>query len=501
MKKQNRRQFLKTTALGTSALLTTGCLESNNTLSSVIPAKAGTLTKQSKRPAKKPNIIYIYTDQQSASMLSCAGNKYLKTPAMDYIAENGIRFTRAYTTNPVCSPARVSLMTGRFPGSFNDNNGNPARENTGAMRIGQISDEIKNTTIAAFLKKADYELIYGGKEHLPKELTPKALGFNDITNDQREKLAQKTANFIKSDHDKPYFMIVSLINPHDICYMAIRDFIEYDPDKRFVKSIRKGKIEIDTLDRALQMPEGVTEEEFYEKYCPPLPPNYEPQKDEPKAIDYLLDQWYFRRQARDRYTDKQWRRFRWAYCRLTEFVDNKVQTILDAIKQSGAEENTLIIFSSDHGENDSSHRLQHKTTFYEETANIPFMAMFRGQIAPGQVDNKNLISNGLDLLPTVCDYAGIKGKADPRGRSLRPLFEGKKTNWRDTLGVESEIGRMVVSKDKLKYIRYDAVEKEERLLDLKKDPHETKYFTNNPKYANKLKQLRNSLDNEWFPVI
>ena len=72
----------------------------------------------------KPNIIYIYTDQQSETMMSCSGNKYLHTPAMDYLAENGMRFTRAYTTNPVCSPARVSLMTGRFPGAFNDDKGN-----------------------------------------------------------------------------------------------------------------------------------------------------------------------------------------------------------------------------------------------------------------------------------------------------------------------------------------------------------------------------------------
>lgn len=482
MKKQNRRQFLKTTALSASALMTGGCLESNK-----------------KYPAKKPNIIFILTDQQSASMMSCAGNKYLKTPAMDYIAENGIRFTRAYTTNPVCTPARVSLMTGRFPGSFNDDKGRPARENKGAMRIGEISEDIKNTTIAAFLKKADYDLIYGGKEHLPKGLTAKALGFNDISNDQRQKLAEETAKFIKSARDKPYFMIVSLINPHDICYMAIRDFAKYDPQKRFAKNIKKGNIEVDTLDKALQMPEGVTEKEFYEKYCPPLPPNYQPQKDEPKAIDYLLDKSYFRRQSRDRYTDKQWRRFRWAYCRLTEFVDNKVQTILDAIKESGAEENTLVIFSSDHGENAASHRLQHKTTFYEETANIPFMAMWKGQIPAGCIDDKNLVSNGLDLLPTVCDYAGINGKSDPRGKSLRPLFEGRNVKWRETLGVENQIGRMVVSKDKLKYIRYDAVEKEERLLDLKKDPHETKYFTNNPKYKTKLNQLRKSFDNEWFP--
>lgn len=84
-------------------------------------------SENQKQDAKKPNIIYIYTDQQSASMMSCAGNEWLKTPAMDYIAENGIRFTRAYSPNPVCSPSRVSLMTGRFPGYFNDKDGNQAR--------------------------------------------------------------------------------------------------------------------------------------------------------------------------------------------------------------------------------------------------------------------------------------------------------------------------------------------------------------------------------------
>jgi choline-sulfatase len=143
--------------------------------------------------------------------------------------------------------------------------------------------------------------------------------------------------------------------------------------------------------------------------------------------------------------------------------------------------------------------MEHKTTFYEESANIPFMAMWKGQIKPGRIDDKNLVSNGLDLLPTVCDYAGINGKSDPRGKSLRPLFEGKKVKWRNTLGVENEIGRMVIDKDKLKYIRYDAEGKEERLLDLKKDPHETTYFTNDPKYAAKLTRLRKSFETEWFP--
>jgi len=355
-------------------------------------------------------------------MMSCAGNKYVKTPAMDYIAENGIRFTRAYTTNPVCAPARVSMMTGRFPGYFNAKSGKQARENSGTMNIPEVSEEVKNTTIAAYLKKAGYNIVFGGKEHLPPSLSPKALGFNDITDDQRDILADEAARYIKKEHDKPYFMVVSLINPHDICYMAIRDFAKTEREKNLVK---RGVVECAMLDSAMKMPEGVSEEEFYEKYCPPLPPNYEPLKNEPEAIDYLLDQWNFRRMARDHYTDKQWQHFNWTYCRLTEFVDSKVQTILDAIKQSGSEENTLVIFSSDHGENNGSHRLQHKTSFYEESANIPFMAMWKGHIPMGRVDDSHLVSNGLDLLPTVCDYAGIKGVSDPRGKSLRPLFEGK----------------------------------------------------------------------------
>jgi len=472
-----RRDFLKTTAISTSLLFTADCLKS---------------AKQC--PEKKPNIIYILTDQQSASMMSCAGNKWLKTPAMDYIAENGIRFTRAYTTNPVCSPARVGMMTGRLPGSFNDNNGKPARENSGSMKIANISDEVTNTTIAAFLKRAGYDLVYGGKEHLPKGLTPKDLGFNDICDNQREKLAQEAAKYIKGKHDKPYYMVISLINPHDICFMAIRDFAESEYKKKL-----SGRIEIAMLDRAMKIPEGVSEDEFFEKHCPPLPPNYEPQKNEPKAIDYLLDQRNFRRNAREKYTDKQWRHHRWAYCRLTEVVDSEIQMILDAIKQSGDEEDTLVIFSSDHGDNDSSHRLEHKTTFYEESANIPFAAMWKGHIPAGQVDETHLVSNGLDLLPTVCDYAGVKGASDPRGKSLKPLFEGKDVKWRDTLGLESEIGRMVVDKDKLKYIRYDAAGKEERLLDLSRDPHETTYFTDDPKYASKLAGLRKSFDSKWFP--
>jgi choline-sulfatase len=445
---------------------------------------------------KHPNIIYIFTDQQQANMMSCAGNKWLKTPAMDYIAENGVRFTRAYCTNPVSVPSRTSMMTGRFPSTFKDINGNPVRENDLGLTVPSVSEEILNTTLPAFLKRAGYDLFYGGKTHLPKPLMPQNLGFNIITKDEREGLAKDADEFLKQKHDKPFYLTLSFINPHDICFYALRG---HTTNKNEIKYIAHAYKETAALDSALKLPEGVTEEEFFDKYCPPLPPNFEPQKDEPKAIHKLLELRPFRLYAREHFTDNQWRLHRWAYARLTERVDAQIQTVLDALIATNQLENTVIIFSSDHGDMDASHRMEHKTALYEESANIPFMVMWKGHIAGGRVDSTHLISNGLDLLPTVCDFAGIKGVADPRGKSILPLVEQKKTNWRKTVGVETEIGRMVVSNKKLKYIKYDAVGIEEQLFDLKTDPYEMTPVTNDPKYTFSLINLRRIFSRYWFP--
>jgi choline-sulfatase len=161
-------------------------------------------------------------------------------------------------------------------------------------------------------------------------------------------------------------------------------------------------------------------------------------------------------------------------------------------------ENTLIIFSSDHGDMDAAHRMEHKTALYEESAGVPFLVMWQGHIRGGRVDSTHLVSNGLDLLPSICDYAGIKAVADPRGKSLRPLIENNQVKWRKTLGVETEIGRMVVSENKLKYMKYDAVGIEEQLIDLKVDPYEMAHVTKDAKYKKELIILRRSFQKEWF---
>ena len=444
---------------------------------------------------KKPNIIYIFTDQQHANMMSCAGNQWVKTPAMDFIAENGVRFTRAYCANPVSVPSRTSMITGRFCGAFNDKNGNQARENDLALTIPAISDEVRNTTLPAYLQKAGYDVFYGGKVHLAKPLQPQNLGATIISTDEREGLAADAAEFLKQKHEKPFYLTLSFINPHDICFMALRDYTTSPLERNYVGRATK---EISALEKSLQIPEGISEEEFFNKYCPPLPPNFEPQQGEPEAVRKLLQIRDFRMQAREKYDEKRWRMHRWAYARLTEQVDAQIQTVLNALIETNQLENTVIIFSSDHGDMDAAHRMEHKTALYEESAGIPFMVMWKNQIKGGRVDSTHLISNGLDLLPTVCDFAGIKAVADPRGRSVRPLLEQTKTDWRKSLGVETEIGRMVVTEDKLKYIKYDAVGIEEQLIDLKSDPFEMTHVTNDKKYKIKLKKVRKEYNQVWF---
>lgn len=131
---------------------------------------------------RRPNIIYIMTDEQSASMMSCTGNKWLKTPAMDYLAAHGTRFERANTTNPKCVPARVGMMTGWFPGEF------------GVRKTGSFRDDGRTgyaqNNIGAQLKHAGYDLAYGGKVHLPEQLEPESLAFEVISTDRKGVLAE-----------------------------------------------------------------------------------------------------------------------------------------------------------------------------------------------------------------------------------------------------------------------------------------------------------------------
>ena len=433
----------------------------------------------------QPNILVIMTDQQHANMMSCTGNNFLETPAMDSLASSGVRFTRAYCTDPVCIPSRFSLMTGRMPLDIGLRGNYPEKADN-------IPDQIKKQGAGWLLKEAGYDVAYGGKKHFPK-LSAEDLGFDYITDDERDILPKVCAEFIQQDRNKPFFLVASFINPHDICHMAIRDFAQTDFDYAILENCKK---ELEVLDQALKFPEGVSEKDFFAKYCPPLPDNFQPQKEEPEAIKKLLELRPFKKDARKYYREKDWRLHRWAYCRLTERVDRQIGRLLKAVRENDKNQDTVIIFTSDHGDLDSAHKMEHKTAFYEEATNVPLI------ICDPQNQNQGFeihqpVSNGLDLLPILCDYAGIKVPQGLKGISLRNYVINN--NWqseREYIPVQSELGFMIVTKN-YKYQLYDEGNNREQLFNLKEDPGEMKNYAKDPEYADVLEKHRDFFKNEW----
>lgn len=419
---------------------------------------------------RPPNILIIITDQQHADMMSCAGNKHLNTPAMDSLARDGVRFTNAYVTNPVCVPSRISMATGVMAGRLGVLN-NGVRAN--------VPLHVANNSLGKLAKRAGYDTFYGGKVHMCPELNPLNAGYDEYFKDQREALPGACIDFIERKRDRPFFAVASFINPHDICF-AYRAYAGV--------SVR-GKQSVEHLYRqASKLPL---------EQLPPLPDNFRIPELEPDAIDL-----YSKANAvtpagkmRKVYDRRQWRIYRWIYCRLTEQVDRHIGRILSALERNGLDEKTVVIFTSDHGDMDACHRLASKGRFYEQSVRVPFLMRYKGKTV-ARVDD-SLVSSGLDLLPTVCDYAGLEPPKGLFGKSLRPLTESAKNQaLRDYIVSENHTGRMLRSVG-FKYCVYREGELRESLIDMRADPGEMKNLAAVPEYADALHRHRRYLT-QWI---
>jgi arylsulfatase A-like enzyme len=429
-------------------------------------------------PGSKPNILFIITDQQHAGMMSCTGNPHVKTPALDSLAANGARFELAYAPNPVCVPSRASMLTGIMPsrlGIETNNDYGKGRKN--------VTPEILAASLGQVFSQAGYETVYGGKQHLP--MTMEKAGFREIEKDAGMKLAETSAAFLRQSHEKPFLLVASFINPHDICFMAISD--EKKPGKI------KGPA---ALMEAMELPAGVSRAEFFEKICPPLPGNFEVPNDEPSEI-LASDPRTFRAYVRNDWTEEQWRMHRWTYARLTETVDEQIAVVLKALRESGLEKNTLVVFVSDHGDMNSAHRLEHKSVFYEESARVPLIVSWKGVTQPGLVDRKHLVSTGLDLIPTFCDFAGVPKPASLKGRSVRTLAEGgTPESWPNTVVSEGGNWRMLRS-ERYKFTAFRSGKIREMLTDMQKDPGEMRNLATDPEFSSVLVEHRQLLK-DWY---
>lgn len=450
--------------------------------------------KESHDPDLSPNILFIMTDQQFAGMMSCAGNTYLHTPALDRLAAAGMRFELAYSPNPVCSPSRTSMMTGFFPSTFGVTNNRDARDAV-------IPGPVLENTMGKLLQRAGYHCVYGGKTHWARGLDMESCGFDDMTRNERDELADKCAEFLHSKPEEPFFMLASFINPHDICYVEIDATIAYYGLPEFAP---QNRVERQKIADAEQLAEKARADGIYDSLCPPLKSNFELTEnlpgillensaaepgEEPAASDVY---YYMHDHVRNHWTENQWRMHHWIYHRLTEDVDRQIGTVLDALRQTGLDKNTVIIFTSDHGDMDGSHKMVHKTQFYEEAARVPFIIAGPG-ISQG-VDRQHLVSSSVDLLPTFCDFAGTDIPEGLHGRSIKPLTQGEPpSDWREFVISETGLGRMVRTA-RYKYCKFKGGKPDEMLIDMEKDPGEMKNLAGIEQYGEVLEEHRRMLN-------
>ena len=389
----------------------------------------------------RPNILFVCTDQQSAGAMGCAGNADLKTPAMDKLAESGVLFENAYCTDPVCTPSRSSLFTGRMPhetGVTENHLGIPQRYRS--QELGTVFDN------------SGYDCAYAGKWHLPEPSITDGHGFEKICGFDDNNIVDACIEFLQADREQPFLLSAQFDNPHNICEWA----------------------------RHQPLPWGNLSELPIEE-CPNLPTNYAIPPFEPTEIRPAM--------ANDRYamgamidaSPEEWRRYRSGYYRLIERVDRQLGRILDVLHEESLAEETVVVFTSDHGDGQGAHQLCQKWWLYEEIVNIPFIVSYPPETADVARDTDHLVSNGLDIFPTVCDYAGVDPPEGLDGRSVRRVAAGDpERKWREYVVTEvfssstdhEPLDGRALRTEQYKYIVYDRGRYREQLFDLEADPGE-----------------------------
>jgi len=432
-------------------------------------------TSCSEKLPEKPNILLIITDQQSSeSMSSVLGDQYLNTPNMDFLAEHGISFSNAYCSNPLCMPSRSSMFTGRYPHEL----GIQANEN-------KMLDPEKFPLFGAMFKNAGYETGFIGKWHMAYDIKESEThGFSFLAQNKvggvDSLIPGAAKEFFNIKRNGPFLLVVSFINPHNICEWARGD----------------------------KLPEGEIGIYPPEDQIPPLRSNHAPSKNESDIMNIMRASYQESRVFPvAEFDNEKWRHYIWAYYRMIEKVDSHIGEVLKSLKESGLDKNTVIIFLSDHGDCQGAHGWNQKTVFYEESSKVPFVISYHS-IKPAKSDF--LVQTGIDLLPTLADIANISIPETLPGISLKEIvINGKSGREREYIVVSDKFiqgepingykpepeGRMIRN-DRFKYWIYDEGNEKESLFDLQKDPGETINIAKEPAYANELEYFRSKLS-EW----
>lgn len=429
---------------------------------------------------QKPNIIFILADDLGSSELGCYGNTFNETPNLDKLASEGMRFTQAYSAAPICSPARAGFITGQYPArvGITDFLGNEAP---------RYLDPAKYYTLNEALSAGGYHTGIIGKWHLDTKFS------NPIGNPQQhsfdEVIGSETKYIADGDYFYPYDKIATYTTGSDGEYLTDRQcndaagFIERNKQKPFFLYV--SFYSVHTL---LDAPEGLVKkyrDKFDTKYGAGAAAKF---YDDPKNERH-----------EGKHQDNPY------LAAMIERIDNGVGHIMETLKKTGLEKNTLVVFFSDNGgvagfANNGILRLG-KSWLYEGGIRETLIARWPAVIKAGSVTDAPVC--GIDFYPTFLEMAGLKNKPGNiiDGKSILHVFKGSKWQGREALfwHYPSETGKWVprmcsaVRMGHYKLLYFYAAKRTE-LYDLSKDPSEENDISaSNPA---KVKELKAALD-KW----
>ncbi len=419
------------------------------------------------RGKRRTNVVFIMTDDHGAWATGAYGCPEIRTPNIDRLAAGGARFTRAYACTPVCSPSRMTYMTGRLPSHHHVQDWLRPVDSYGERSRFWLAG---HPTWSEALARAGYVLGMSGKWHMGHDEQAQA-GFTWWNTVPGGGGTYRDPVFVRNGRRARM---------------------------KGYKTDLVGDGALEFLARAAGRPFVL----FVPFYAPHTPYNYQPERyrrpyetaeftcfpDEPRHPwqNPSLHRLFHNRDARQ------------AYSALITGMDHNVGRIVRFLEQTGQRDNTLIVFTADQGWNAGHHGVWGKGNgtipfnMFEESIRVPMIWNHPGEIAPGQTLDP-LVSN-YDFLPTILDYLGVPAPEDPKrvGRSYAAWLRGERPEWRRRLYFEYCYVRAVRTEN-LKYIERTR-EWPSELYDLEADPGEKTNRIDDPAYGRRLAALRKDLE-------
>ena len=450
--------------------------------------RTASLGKGGSGGGRRPNVIFILTDDHRWDHLSCAGHPFLKTPNLDRLATEGARFANTFVTTSLCSPSRASFLSGLYAHSHGV--------------VNNFTDYPADLpSFPRALQTAGYETAYIGKWHMGEQSDERRPGFDYwVThkgqgqyydtefnvNGRRQvkkgyythRVTDMAIDWLQQEHDKPFLLILGHKAPHT----------PFTPEEKYRHIY--DDIEIEYPETAFML-EG-----------------------KPEWVKERIDTWHgiygplygFRKEFPDRSPEavKDFTEFVRSYTASIKSVDDSTGRIYETLKTMGELDNTLIVFAGDNGMFLGEHGMTDKRTMHEPSIRVPLLVRYPKLAKPGTVIEQMVLN--VDVAPSVLDICSATPLPKVHGLSFKPLLQGRTKDWRRSWYYEYNYEKQFpytpnvrgVRTDRWKYVHYPHGDggpdrHMAELYDLKADPGEINNLIDDPTYKGKIDELKAEL--------